>query len=71
MYFNKYYTPNSLKTVVNSNKTINVFINKFIKQNNTYSNALNYAKYYSCYLNYNCCYDKNIMEILQKTIKKN
>jgi hypothetical protein len=68
MYFDKYYTKKSLKTVPNSNIIINMFINKFIIKNKTYSNALNYAQCYSCYLNYNCCYDNNTMKILKETI---
>ena len=69
MYYDNYYTKINLKTVINSNVIINKFINKFIEKNKTYENAIIYGKYYCCYKNYNCTYDKNIMKILIETTK--
>ncbi len=71
MYIEKYYTPFYLKTVVNSNTTINKFINKYIikNKNDKLINAIIYGKYYCCYKNYNCCYDEKIMDIIFNTIK--
>lgn len=70
MYLNKYYTTEKISNITDSNLTINKFINLFISKftDKKYIDAINYSKCYCCYKNFNCTYNKEIMNIIYETI---